>query len=192
MQNLRDFIQRGAALEKAGQLDDAIREHEAALAVDPKNAQVHINLISLYGRAGDAIKARQHFDQAVQLSPGRPDAWYNYGVLLFHEKDYADAEQAFRRAVRVGGGWMPMLPKAGDPEILREPIATLRAQARADGKPEPEVVVLTELPLDDRAAATARIRAFADIGATRVGHSSRYADAAELARAADALAAARP
>jgi alkanesulfonate monooxygenase SsuD/methylene tetrahydromethanopterin reductase-like flavin-dependent oxidoreductase (luciferase family) len=99
--------------------------------------------------------------------------------------------QAFRRAVRVGGGWMPMLPKNGDAEVVREPIATLRAQARAAGQPDPEVVVLTELPLDDRAATVARIRAFADIGATHVGHGWRYADADEFARAADALAAAR-
>jgi probable F420-dependent oxidoreductase len=99
------------------------------------------------------------------------------------------APQAFRRAIRLGGGWMPMLPKNSDPEILREPIATLRAHARSAGQPDPEVVVLTELPLDDRAAAAARLRVFAEIGATRVGHGWRYADADEFARAADALVA---
>jgi len=89
---------------------------------------------------------------------------------------------AFRRAVRFGDGWMPMLPGAGDPEVLRPAIAALRAQAAAAGRPAPEVAVLTELPLDDPKAAAARLAAFADVGATRVAHGWRYADAAEFAR----------
>jgi len=94
-------IQRGAELEKAGRLEDAIREHEAALAIDPKDVQVHVNLLSLYGRMGDATKAKEHFDAAIKLNPGHSDAWYDYGVLLFHEKQYAEAEQAFRQALAI-------------------------------------------------------------------------------------------
>jgi tetratricopeptide (TPR) repeat protein len=94
-------VQRGTELEKAGQLADAIREHEAALETDPANVQVHINLIALYGRTGDAAKARQHFETAIQLSPGRSDAWYDYGVLLFHEHNNAEAERAFERAIEI-------------------------------------------------------------------------------------------
>jgi probable F420-dependent oxidoreductase len=95
--------------------------------------------------------------------------------------------QSIRRAVRFGDGWMPMLPKGGDPEMLREPIASLRAEMRTAGKPDPDVAVLTELPLDDRAAAAALLAAFGDIGATRVVHAWRYRDDAAFARAADAL-----
>ena len=47
-------IQRGTELEKEGRLDEAIREHETALAIDAANVQVHVNLISLYGRTGDS------------------------------------------------------------------------------------------------------------------------------------------
>jgi tetratricopeptide (TPR) repeat protein len=100
-QSVTVHIQRGAELEKAGRLDEAIREHEAALAIDPNNVQVHVNLLSLYGRVGDAAKARQHFDAAIKLNPGHSDAWYDYGVLLFHEKQYAEAEQAFRHALAI-------------------------------------------------------------------------------------------
>ena len=94
-------LQRGSELEKAGEIAEAIREHEASLATDPMNVQVHVNLISLYGRSGDAAKAKQHFDAAIRLSPGRSDAWYDYGVLLFTEKDYAGAEKAYRRALEI-------------------------------------------------------------------------------------------
>jgi tetratricopeptide (TPR) repeat protein len=94
-------IQRGAALEKAGRLEDAIREHEAALTIDPSEVQVHINLGSLYGRIGDSAKAKQHLEDAMKMSPGRSDAWYNYGVLLSREQNAAEAEQAFLRAVEI-------------------------------------------------------------------------------------------
>ena len=94
-------IQAGMELEKAGKLDEAIHEEEEALAIDPANVQVHVNLLSLYGRKGDAAKARQHFDAAIKLNPGRSDAWYDYGVLLFGERNYTEAEQAFRRAVAI-------------------------------------------------------------------------------------------
>lgn len=98
-------IQRGAQLEKEGQLDEAIREHEAALAIDAANVQVHVNLISLYGRRGDAARAKQHFEAATKLDPGRSDAWYDYGVLLFHEQNLADAQQAFQRSLRINPGY---------------------------------------------------------------------------------------
>jgi tetratricopeptide (TPR) repeat protein len=98
-QSVTVHIQRGAELEKAGRLDDAIREHETALAIDPNNVQVHANLLSLFGRIGDAAKAKQHFDAVIKLNPDRPDAWYDYGVLLFEEKRYTEAEEAFRHAL---------------------------------------------------------------------------------------------
>jgi len=101
-------IQRGAELAKAGRLDEAIGEHEAALAIDPANAQVHVNLISLYGRTGDSAKAKQHFAAATKLDPGRSDAWYDYGVLLFHEQNLSEAQQVFRRALEIN----PSYPEA--------------------------------------------------------------------------------
>ncbi len=97
----RAHIQRGVELEKAGQFDEAIREHEAALAIDPANVQVHVNLISLYGRTGNSAKAKQHFEAATKLDPGRSDAWYDYGVLLFHEKKLTEAQAAFQHALQI-------------------------------------------------------------------------------------------
>jgi probable F420-dependent oxidoreductase len=91
---------------------------------------------------------------------------------------------ALRRTLRFGDGWMPM---GADPEQLRAPIAELRASAAEGGKPAPEVVVLTSLPLDDPPRAIERVRDFAAVGATRVVHAWRYPDAAAFARAAETI-----
>src|SRR2546423_93266 len=94
-------LRRGAEMEKAGLLDEAIRENEAALANDPDNVQAHVNLVSLYGRVGDPGKAKQHFEAATRLNPGRSDAWYNYGVLLYMQKHFDEAEKAYLRALQI-------------------------------------------------------------------------------------------
>jgi tetratricopeptide (TPR) repeat protein len=100
-QSTTAHLQRGAELEKAGRIEDAIGEHETALASDPNNVQVHVNLIGLYGRLGNAAKAKEHFEAASRMSPGRSDAWYDYGVLLYGEHNYAEAEVAYRRALEI-------------------------------------------------------------------------------------------
>ncbi len=100
-QGVQIHLQRGRTLEQLNKLADSIREHEGALRIDPNNVQAHINLISLYGRTGDATRAAEHFEIAKRLAPGRADAWYNDGVLLFNGQRYSEAENAFRRAVQI-------------------------------------------------------------------------------------------
>lgn len=91
---------------------------------------------------------------------------------------------ALRRMVRFGDGWMPM---ARDAAQLRPLVAQLREAAAAAGRPSPEVVVLTSLPLDDPTRAAAQARAFADLGATRLVQGWRYPDARAFAHAAELL-----
>jgi tetratricopeptide (TPR) repeat protein len=95
-------MQRAADLERAGRLEDAVREQERALAADPSNVQSHVNLISLYGRLDNPETAKEHFEAVLRLQPNRSDAWYNYGVLLLREhKDLQQAEKAFLRALNI-------------------------------------------------------------------------------------------
>jgi len=96
---------------------------------------------------------------------------------------------ALRRAVEYGDGWMPV---GADPDTLQAGVTALRAAAAAAGKPTPEVVAVSRLPLNDRAQTRDALQRCAALGATRVVHGGRYADAAEFAAAAEALAAARP
>jgi tetratricopeptide (TPR) repeat protein len=94
-------LQRSMEFERTGRFNEAVREHEAAITQDPDNIQLHINLISLYGRMGDSAKAKQQFAAATKLNPNRSDAWYNYGVLLFAGQDFAEAEKTFKRALEI-------------------------------------------------------------------------------------------
>jgi len=93
---------------------------------------------------------------------------------------------ALERAARFGDGWMPM---GLQPEQLSEPVAELRSHARAAGRPEPEVVVMTGLPLDEPSRAADRAVAYGEAGVTRLVFGSRYADADTFRREVTSLAA---
>jgi len=96
-----------------------------------------------------------------------------------------EAPHALARAARFGDGWMPIGAKPAD---LAPQVARLREAFAAAGKPAPELAVLTRLPLRDLPRAVDLARAYRELGATRLIHSDRYADAAEFARSAEAIA----
>jgi tetratricopeptide (TPR) repeat protein len=92
-------LMKGVDLEKAGQLEQAIAEHEQALEIDPKLAQAHANLIGMYAKAGQTEKAEKQYRATVAINPNLPQSHYDFGVLLFSEARYKEAETAFRKAL---------------------------------------------------------------------------------------------
>ena len=94
-------LAEGVRLAKEGDVEGALREHEAALAADPSLAQAHANLISLYGRLGRGAEAEEHYRAAVALSPGLAEAHYDYGVLLVQQRRTREAAEAFERALAI-------------------------------------------------------------------------------------------
>lgn len=92
---------RGRNFAQSGDIQGAIAEYLAALKLDPKLVQAHINLIQLYARAGNTTAAEQEYEAAVRIDPNRADCYYNYGVLMFELHDAAKAETAFRRAIAI-------------------------------------------------------------------------------------------
>ena len=94
-------IRRGADLERAGRIDEAVSEQLEALRVDPGAVQAHINLVSLYGRLGRFDEAASHYQAAVAIDSNQADLQYNYGVLLLKQGKTDAAEKAFLEAVRI-------------------------------------------------------------------------------------------
>ncbi len=92
---------------------------------------------------------------------------------------------ALERAVRYGDGWLPMVR---DPEQIAPAIEQLRKLAAAAGKPVPEVVALSAIPLGDPARAAAALARLAELGVTRLIQGTRYESADEFRVQAEALA----
>ena len=97
----QQHLRRGIAHEAAGRLMDSITEHERALALNPGLVQAHLNLISIYGRLGEAGKAEEHYRAALAAQPNLPELHYNYGVLLVSLDRIGEAKLAFQRTLEV-------------------------------------------------------------------------------------------
>jgi len=95
------------------------------------------------------------------------------------------APHAITRAVKYGDGWMPMGLK---PDALKPLVEDLKAKMNAAGKPDPEVVVMSGLPLSDKNRSQDILKAYAQAGATTLVHAQKYQHASELHEAIGLLA----
>jgi tetratricopeptide (TPR) repeat protein len=93
-------LMKGVDLENAGQIEQAIAEHEEAVLEDPMLAQAHANLISLYARANRADKAEQAYRATVAINANLPQSHYDYGVFMISRERFPQAEAAFREALK--------------------------------------------------------------------------------------------
>jgi tetratricopeptide (TPR) repeat protein len=93
------LLQRGVKHADAGDLEQAIASHEAALALNPSFAQAHANLVVLYGRTRNWAKAEEHYRAIVRLAVNVADAHYDYGVILGMQEKWDAAADTYRKAL---------------------------------------------------------------------------------------------
>lgn len=98
----------GAAREGLKQWEAAARAYQEALSHDGHNYHAHYNLGTLYlgplnGMPGAVDRAQAQLQQAVELSPDRPEAWLN--LAQCHEvTGKADPRVAYDQALSVAVG----------------------------------------------------------------------------------------
>ena len=100
-EDARALVQRGVALARSGDLQDAIAAHEAALARDPALLHARGNLVSLYGQARNYDKVEEHYRAALQGGYDGADLHYDYAVVLGLQERWEEAEAAYRRALTI-------------------------------------------------------------------------------------------
>ena len=87
----------------------------------------------------------------------------------------------------VANGLLYLQMRSADLRVEPQ-IGELRDRAKAAGRPEPEVVLMTSLPVGDPAEARDRARELAAIGVSRLVHGWRYAEADEFRRHVEVIA----
>jgi tetratricopeptide (TPR) repeat protein len=94
-------FKNGSSLAQQGKSKQAVLEFEAALQVNPRLIMAHVNLIAIYSDLGLTDKAEEHFREAVKLDPGWAEVYYNWGLLLFRDRRFAEASETFKKAIEV-------------------------------------------------------------------------------------------
>ena len=91
----------GSARLKAGRLDAASRELQAAIALRPERAAPHNTLGAVLYRQRRYAESAGEFDLAVRLKPGFAEPINNLGVLYAHLGKIDEAARHFEAALKL-------------------------------------------------------------------------------------------
>jgi tetratricopeptide (TPR) repeat protein len=101
---------KGNILQAEGRAEEAVAEHERALAIDPSLADAVANLGVDYLFLGQSEKSIEYFDKAIRMSAHDPALLYWYGLkawAYFGLKQYNQAIDWARRAIAVNPNYIP-------------------------------------------------------------------------------------
>jgi Flp pilus assembly protein TadD len=86
---------------RKGQVDQAIKTYEEALAASPSLHQIRLNLAEAYGTVGRFAEARDAYAQLVAIDPGNIVVRNNYALALFKSGEKEQAAAEFRRVLEL-------------------------------------------------------------------------------------------
>jgi tetratricopeptide (TPR) repeat protein len=95
--HVEEAYQVGLGHEKFGQISDAERAYEAALAKDPLFSPAHLRLGLLALDRFQWNEATQHFEKVLQRDPTNGDAHYFLGIVDAELGRYPDARRQYYR-----------------------------------------------------------------------------------------------
>jgi tetratricopeptide (TPR) repeat protein len=81
--------------------DQARKELQQELEIDPANAGAEYVLGELARQAQELPEAEKHFSKATQLDPNFADAYLGFGMVLLAEKKYPEAVAPLEKAVKL-------------------------------------------------------------------------------------------
>src|SRR5581483_10108210 len=91
-------IERGQALFYRDDFDNAIREFNEAIRIDPKNATAYKHRGDAWKRKFDWDRAIQDYNQAIRLDPDEEDTYYCRGCVYEHLGDFWRARHKYEKA----------------------------------------------------------------------------------------------
>ena len=91
----------GVALDKKGQIDEAIRQYQEAIRLKPDYADAHNNLGVALAKKGQIDEAIRQFQEAIRLKPDHADAHNNLGIALAKKGQMDEAIRQYQEAIRL-------------------------------------------------------------------------------------------
>ena len=99
--NPRAHYNLGHTLEKTGRIEEAIRQYEQALRIEPDQADTHNSLGVTLVQVGRIPEAILHYVQALRIKPDYAEAHNNLGNILFRIGKLEDAIGHYKQALRI-------------------------------------------------------------------------------------------
>src|ERR1700736_4940718 len=96
----RAHFNYGAALQQIGRLDEAEKEYQTALRLDPDYVKVHVNLALVFMSKSKLDEAKKYYERAVQLDPTAGEVRSGYAYLLERLGRADEARAQYENAIR--------------------------------------------------------------------------------------------
>lgn len=94
-------VDRAATLQSQGLIEDALREFEKAIEVNPRLTVAYMGAGDIYREKGDYASAEARYAKAAELEPGNFGAQYLHGLCLQMLDKTSAAVRAYLRALGI-------------------------------------------------------------------------------------------
>jgi len=94
----RVWTKIGVAYHHLFALDEAMKDYQQALRLDPHNADALNNIGAAFHGKRDYGSATKYYKKALKYAPGNASIYCNLGVAYFANHKYRDAEKAYGHA----------------------------------------------------------------------------------------------
>ena len=91
----------GAALQQQGRLDEAQREYNSVLQLDPRYTKAYVNLGQLLVSKDKLDEAKKYYEKAIELDSRTGEAHAGYAYLLERLGEPQQARAEYETAIRV-------------------------------------------------------------------------------------------
>jgi len=91
----------GTALSEKGQIDEAIRQYQEAIRLNPDYDPAHNNLGMALGEKGQINEAIGQFQEAIRLKPDDAEPHINLGIALGRKGQIDEAIRQYQEAIRL-------------------------------------------------------------------------------------------
>lgn len=95
------LLRRGLELHLKGELKEAVKSFQAAIAIRADFADAYINLGNVYQELNDTKLAVDCYHQAIRIDPNSVNALRNLGYVLKEQGETSEGEQHLHRAQKL-------------------------------------------------------------------------------------------
>jgi len=98
-----DYIDRSMALLRLNRSEEALRELDKAMQLDPNRAEIYINRGVYYHNVSKQYSAAlANYSRAIEVAPLNPLAYHNRGDVYKQQHEYEKAISDLSEAIRLG------------------------------------------------------------------------------------------
>ena len=104
---------RGIAQEILGNLEEAEKDYNAAIYINPRYANAYNNLGNIKLKYRNCPEAIEDYNRAIQLNSIFVEAYYNRGIAKENVEDYSGAVRDYDKAIEINPDYMDAYCRRG-------------------------------------------------------------------------------